>query len=328
VTASDLDRPRGPKAPRDQLAGPAIAVRGLRKRYGDLVVLDGLDLEIGRGELFALLGPNGAGKTTTVEILEGYRRPDAGDVRVLGLDPRHSARALRPRVGLMLQDGGIPSQARPRELLRLHAAFYADPAEPDALLGLVGLSGAANRPYRVLSGGERQRLSLGLALVGRPEMLILDEPTAGMDPAAKEAVRELIGELRSAGRTILLTTHELADAERLADRVGVLDRGRLVALGSPSDLIAGGTPRLRFGLGAALAAVDVASLEAALGGTLDPDGQPGRYCLAGRVPEPGLVAMLATWAAERGLLLHEVRTSGGSLEERFLELVRDSEDGS
>ncbi len=307
-------------------ASAAVVLRGLRKRYGGLVVLDGLDLEVQQGELFALLGPNGAGKTTTVEILEGYRRADAGEVSVLGLDPRRDAAALRPRLGLMLQGGGIAPQVRPRELLRLHAAFFADPADPDALLDLVGLTTAADRRYRLLSGGERQRLSLALALVGRPELLVLDEPTAGMDPAAKVLVRELIGELRSGGRTIILTTHELVDAERLADRVGVLDRGRLVALGTPAEVIAGGPPVLRFRSRGALGPDDAAELAGVLGATLVDDGAPGAYRVAGRAPDPDLVAALAAWAAGRGLLLDEVRTASGTLEERFLELVRAQED--
>ena len=310
----------------DGATAPAIAIRGLRKRYGALTVLDGLDLDVRPGELLALLGPNGAGKTTTVEILEGYRRADGGTARVLGLDPARDAAALRPRVGLMLQGGGIAPQARPRELLRLHAAFFADPADADALLDLVGLTGAADRRYRLLSGGERQRLSLALALVGRPELLILDEPTAGMDPAAKVLVRELLGALRAIGRTMLVTTHELADAERLADRVGLLDRGRLIALGTPAEVIAGGTPVLRFRARAPLNPADVDGLAAVLGGAFHEDGAPGRYRLAGRAPDPALVATLAAWAAERGLLLDEVRTTGGSLEERFLELVSESED--
>ena len=305
---------------------PAIAIRGLRKRYGALTVLDGLDLDVRPGELLALLGPNGAGKTTTVEILEGYRRADGGTARVLGLDPARDAAALRPRVGLMLQGGGIAPQARPRELLRLHAAFFADPADADALLDLVGLTGAADRRYRILSGGERQRLSLALALVGRPELLILDEPTAGMDPAAKVLVRELLGALRAIGRTMLVTTHELADAERLADRVGLLDRGRLIALGTPAEVIAGGTPVLRFRARAPLDSADVDGLAVVLGGALHEDGARGRYRLAGRAPDPALVATLAAWAAERGLLLDEVRTTGGSLEDRFLELVSGSEE--
>jgi len=321
VTVAALAAPVAAGADGD--AGPAIAVRGLRKRYGAVTVLDGLDLDVRPGELFALLGPNGAGKTTTVEILEGYRRADAGEIRVLGLDPAGDAATLRPRVGLMLQGGGIAPQARPRELLRLHAAFFADPADPDGLLDLVGLTEAAARRYRHLSGGERQRLSLALALVGRPELLILDEPTAGMDPAAKAVVRDLVMELRAGGRTILLTTHELADAERLADRVGVLDRGRLIALGTPAELVAGGTPVLRFRMAAALDATDTAALGAALGGRVQEEGSPGRYRLAGRAPDATLVAVLAGWAAERSILLEEIRTAGGTLEERFLELVRE-----
>jgi ABC-2 type transport system ATP-binding protein len=300
-------------------------VRGLRKSYGPLVVLDDLDLDVRRGELLALLGPNGAGKTTTVEILEGYRRADAGEVRVLGLDPAVGGSSLRARLGLMLQGGGIAPQARPRELMRLYARFYAEPAEPDALLDLVGLTGAASRPYKLLSGGERQRLSLALALVGRPELLILDEPTAGMDPAAKVTVRELIADLRAAGRTILLTTHELADAERLADRVAVLDRGRLVALGSPAELVAGSAPILRARLSRELDDVDAAALGVTLGGTIRSDGLPGRIRLDGRPPDPATVAALAAWCAERGLLVEELRTAGGTLEERFLELVAGEE---
>ena len=303
----------------------AISVRGLEKAYGTLKVLEGLDLEVRRGELLALLGPNGAGKTTTVEILEGYRHADAGEVRVLGRDPRRDGDALRPRMGIMLQQGGITPQGRPRELLRLHARLFAHPADPDDLLALLGLTDAARRRYKLLSGGEKQRLGLALALVGRPELLILDEPTAGMDPAAKQAVRSLIAELRAAGRTILLTTHELADVERLADRVVVIDRGRVVAAGSPAELVAGSGPVLRFRLGAALAPADAALLAAALGGSLERDGSIGHYRLAGAVPGPATVASLAAWCAERGLLLAELRTSGGTLEERFLELIAEPE---
>jgi ABC-2 type transport system ATP-binding protein len=235
----------GTASPGDELA---ISVRGLRKRYGELTVLDGLDFDVQRGQVVALLGPNGAGKTTTVEILEGYRRPDGGEVRVLGLDPRRDGGTLRPRVGVMLQQGGIMPAARPRELVRLHARLFADPADPDGLLELLGLAQAATRRYKLLSGGEKQRLALAMALVGRPELLVLDEPTAGMDPAAKAGVRELIGDLRAAGRTILLTTHELADVERLADHVVVIDRGRLLAAGTPAELVAGSAPALRFRL--------------------------------------------------------------------------------
>jgi ABC-2 type transport system ATP-binding protein len=308
----------------------AIEVRGLRKRYGALTVLDGLDLAVPRGELVALLGPNGAGKTTTVEILEGYRGSDGGEIRILGMDPTRDRAALHARVGLMLQNGGITPQGRPRELVRLHARFYADPADPDEMLELLGLTQAADRRYKLLSGGEKQRLSLALALVGRPEILILDEPTAGMDPAAKAVVRSLIADLRSAGRTILLTTHELADVERLADRVVVMDRGHVVAVGTPAELVAGSGPVLRFrlagvdGAGVAIDAAEVGALGAALGGTLLPDGAPGRHRLAGCVPDPRAIAYLADWCEEHGLLLAELQTSGGTLEERFLELIAES----
>ncbi len=305
----------------------AISVRGLRKRYGELTVLDGLDLEVRTGALVALLGPNGAGKTTTVEILEGYRRRDGGEVRVLGLDPRRDGGALRPRVGVMLQQGGIMPAARPRELVRLHARLFAEPADPDGVLELLGLTHAATRRYKLLSGGEKQRLALALALVGRPELLMLDEPTAGMDPAAKAAVRALIGDLRASGRTILLTTHELADVERLADHVVVIDRGRVLAAGTPAELVAESTPALRFRLATvdgrdpAVDADVLAGLGAALGGTIEDDGPAGRHRLAGREPDPRAVAVLASWCAERGLLLAEMRTTGGTLEERFLELI-------
>jgi len=307
----------------------AITVRGLRKRYGELTVLDGLDLDVQRGQLVALLGPNGAGKTTTVEILEGYRRPDAGTVRVLGFDPHHDGAILRPRVGVMLQQGGITPQGRPRELVRLHARLFANPADPDATLDLLGLTQAANRRYKLLSGGEKQRLALALALVGRPELLVLDEPTAGMDPAAKVTVRALIADLRAAGRTILLTTHELADVERLADHVVVIDRGKVLASGTPAELVAGSGLVLRFrlarpdGSGAAIHDGDLAALGAALGGTIEADGSHGHHRLAGRTPDPGTVAALASWCAQRDLLLAELRTSGGTLEERFLELIAE-----
>ena len=312
----------------------AITVRGLRKRYGELTVLDGLDLDVPRGQLVALLGPNGAGKTTTVEILEGYRRPDGGDVRVLGLDPQRDGAALRPRVGVMLQQGGITPQGRPRELIRLHARLFANPADPEALLDLLGLRGAADRRYKLLSGGERQRLALALALVGRPELLVLDEPTAGMDPAAKGAVRALIADLRAAGRTILLTTHELADVERLADHVVVIDRGRVLAAGTPSELVAGAGLALRFRLAmtdgsvAHLDAADQAELGTLLGGAIEADGSGGRHRLAGREPDPSTIAALASWSAGRGLLLAERRTTGGTLEERFLELIAAPDDAT
>jgi ABC-2 type transport system ATP-binding protein len=310
-------------------SGPAIAIRGLTKSYDGRTVVDGIDWEVDAGSIAALLGPNGAGKTTTVEIVEGYRRPDRGEVRVLGLDPTRDARTLRGRVGLMLQGGGIYPQARPRELIRLYARFYRDPLDPDGLLERVGLAEVAGSRYKVLSGGQRQRLALALALVGRPELVVLDEPTAGMDPAAKASTRELIGSLRDDGVTVVLTTHELADVERLADRMAILDRGRIVAQGTLAELAAGATARLRFSLRSAIDEADRVALETLLRGSgstgsavrLVVDGGVGRYRLDGTSPGPGSIAALAAWAAERGVLIVELRTSGASLEDRYLELT-------
>jgi ABC-2 type transport system ATP-binding protein len=308
---------------------PAVRATDVRKAYGGREVLTGVSFDVSRGELFALLGPNGAGKTTTVEILEGYRRVDGGTVRVLGLDPARDGARLRPRIGLMLQEGGIDPRTTPREALRLYASFYEDPEAPDRLLELVDLGAAAGTRYRRLSGGEKQRLGLALALIGRPELLVLDEPTAGMDPAAKQATRERIAALRAAGTTILLTTHELGDVERLADHVAVLDRGRVVAYGTPAELTGAGAPRVRFRLSTPLRDGDAAALLASIlpagtnGTRLVSAGAGAAYELQGlgAAPDPRLVAALAAWCAERGLLMTDLRLGAASLEERYLELV-------
>jgi ABC-2 type transport system ATP-binding protein len=306
----------------------AVHADHVRKAYGPREILRGVSFEVRRGELFALLGPNGAGKTTTVEILEGYRRVDHGSVRVLGLDPVRDGGRLRPRIGLMLQEGGIDPRTTPREALALYARFYRDPEDPDRLLEMVDLGNAGGTRYRRLSGGEKQRLGLALALIGRPELLVLDEPTAGMDPAAKQATRERISALRAAGTTILMTTHELGDVERLADHVAVLDRGRLVAFGTPAELTGAGAPRVRFRLSTVLEDGDddalVAAVAAGDSGTHLVQAGPGpSYELQGlgEVPTPAMVAALAAWCAERGLLITELRLGAASLEERYLELV-------
>ncbi|HUD16682.1 MAG TPA: ABC transporter ATP-binding protein, partial [Acidimicrobiales bacterium] len=215
---------------------PAISIAGMRKSYGNLVAVEGLDLEIASGELVAILGPNGAGKTTTVEILEGYRRPDQGRVSVLGLDPSRDGRQLRPLVGLMLQDGGIYPTLKVRESVVLFASFFLDPSDPGELLERVGLTERAGTRFRQLSGGEKQRLSLALALVGRPQVLFLDEPTAGMDPRARLLTWEIVEEAKRAGATVVLTTHSMEEAERLADRVAILNQGALIAFDSPARL--------------------------------------------------------------------------------------------
>jgi ABC-2 type transport system ATP-binding protein len=216
----------------------AIEVAGLVKRYGDRPVLAGLALTVAAGEVVALLGPNGAGKSTTVEIIEGFRRPDAGTISVLGEDPSRAGRAWRARLGIMLQDGGFDIRARPAETLRQYAAFHADPRSPDELLDLAGLRAVAATPYRRLSGGERQRLSLAVALVGRPEVLLLDEPTAGMDPEARAVTRQIVADERAQGAAILLTSHDLVDVERMADRVAILVGGTIAADGSVAAVVA------------------------------------------------------------------------------------------
>jgi ABC-2 type transport system ATP-binding protein len=302
------------------MTDPVISVEGLTKRYGVRTVVDGVSLEVRPGEVVAMLGPNGAGKTTTVEIIEGYRVRDGGSVRVLGVDPARGGRDHRARVGLMLQEGGIDLRARPAESLRQYAAFHADPLDPDGLLDELGLRSVATTPYRRLSGGERQRLGFALALVGRPEVLVLDEPTAGMDPEGRAVVRARIATERGAGTALLVTSHELADVERIADRIAILVAGRIEASGTPAELAAGLRPRLRFRLDAGLDAEALGSLSTALGTEITVlDGT--RYEVAGPVPTPRLVAALATWCATADRLIVESRTVGGSLEDAYLELT-------
>src|SRR3954469_17289897 len=214
----------------------AISIRGLVKRYGEFPAVDGLDLDIRRGEIFALLGPNGAGKTTTVEICEGYRGRDGGEVLVLGADPARGDRAWKAQLGIVLQSGAGDSQLTCRELLQAQASYYPDPRDPDEVLELVGLTGKAKARGRSLSGGQRRRLDVALGIVGRPTLLFLDEPTTGFDPEARRQFWSLIRSLRDLGTTMLLTTHYLDEAEALADRVGVIARGRLIEVAVPSAL--------------------------------------------------------------------------------------------
>jgi ABC-2 type transport system ATP-binding protein len=310
--------------------GPAVVVDGLVKRYAARTVVDGVSFEVAAGELVALLGPNGAGKTTTVETVEGYRRPDGGRVRVLGVDPLAGGRALRARVGLMLQGGGVDPRARPRELLRLFARFHDGARPADELLRLVGLEGVATTPFRRLSGGERQRLGLALALVGRPEVLVLDEPTAGMDPEARAVTRSIIGEARADGAAILLTSHDLTEVERLADRVVVIDEGRVIATGAPSTLGAGAGTVVRVRLDRPLPDPAMAALRDHLlaispGAIVEAEHEAFRYRLtelsAGSTEARMAVAALAAVCAEAGCLIVELRTDGGSLEEIYLSLL-------
>src|ERR1035437_4811833 len=212
---------------------PAVECSDLVLRYGSTTAVAGVSLEADAGEVVAVLGPNGAGKTSTIETLEGYRTPAGGAVRVLGLDPRAEHRSLVSRIGVMLQRGGVYPMLGPRRVIELFAGYYSAPEPTDALLELVGLRGVERTPWRHLSGGERQRLSLALALIGRPEVVFLDEPTAGVDPEGRIGLREIIAGCRQRGICVILTTHALAEAERLADRVVIIDHGRKLAEDSP-----------------------------------------------------------------------------------------------
>ena len=221
-------------------ASPAVEVDGLVMRYGDKVAVAGLSLSVEPHTITAVLGPNGAGKTTTLETCEGYRRPHDGRVSVLGLDPRRDRAALLPRIGVMLQSGGAWSGVRAREMLDHVARLHAHPLDTGMLSDRLGLADCGRTPYRRLSGGQQQRLALALALVGRPELVFVDEPTAGMDPQARRTTWELLEELRADGVTVVLTTHYMDEAERLADRVHILDHGALIASGTPLELTRGG----------------------------------------------------------------------------------------
>lgn len=299
---------------------PAIVVDALSIRYGDLTAVDELSFTAMPGRVLALLGPNGAGKTSTVETLEGYRRPSGGSVRVLGLDPVTDHRRLMPRIGVMLQQGGVYTGIRPLEALRLFAAYYDDPADPNELLDRVGLAERRRTTWRNLSGGEQQRLSLALALVGRPQVAFLDEPTAGIDPSGRRLIRQVIADLRADGVTVILTTHDLDEAEKLADHVLIIDHGRLLASGSPSELMrSGATDELRFG---APAGVDTAALADAVGSPVS-EPVPGEYVVAG-APTPALVAAVTAWLAEHDLPLADLHAGRQSLEDVFLRLTDDA----
>ncbi|MFI9234576.1 ABC transporter ATP-binding protein [Streptomyces cinnamoneus] len=300
-------------------AEPAVAVHGLVKRYGAKAAVDGLDLSVATGGVTAVLGPNGAGKTTTIETCEGYRRPDAGTVRVLGLDPVADSAALRPRIGVMLQSGGIYAGARAEEMLRHTASLHAHPLDVDALIERLGLGDCGRTAYRRLSGGQQQRLSLAMAVVGRPELVFLDEPTAGLDPQARHATWNLVRELRADGVTTVLTTHYMDEAEQLADDVAIIDGGKVVAQGSPEELCRGGAENsLRFH---GRPGLDLASLLKALpadSAAVEP--APGSYRVSGTV-DPQLLATVTSWCAQHGVMPDRITVERHTLEDVFLELT-------
>lgn len=302
-----------------RVSAPAVEIDALVKRYGSTRAVDGLSLTVRRGSITAVLGPNAAGKTTTLECCEGLRRPDSGRVTVLGLDPVRDSRALRPRVGVMIQESsGLYPSARPAELLRHLARLHARPLDVDALMDRLGLDAGGRTTIRRLSGGQRQRVALAAALVGRPELVFLDEPTAGLDPHARRATWDLLGDLQHDGVTVVLSTHLIDEAERLADHVVIVDRGRVLTAGPPESLTADadqvvqfdGPPRLALG-----------SLRTALpAGAAVTETAPGRYLVEAPV-DPSLLATLTSWCAANGVLAHELSVGRRTLEDVFLELT-------
>lgn len=297
---------------------PVVRIQSLVKRYGTKTAVDGLDLEASAG-ITAVLGPNGAGKTTTIETCEGYRRPDAGTVRVLGLDPVAQSGELRPRLGVMLQSGGVYSGARADEMLRHVAKLHARPLDVDALIERLGLGSCGRTTYRRLSGGQQQRLALAMAVVGRPELVFLDEPTAGLDPQARRATWDLVRDLRSDGVSVILTTHHMDEAEELSDGVAIIDAGRVIAQGSPEQLCRGGAENtLRF---IGRPGLDVASLLKALpADSAAAELTPGSYRVSGKI-DPQLLATVTSWCAQHGVMPDRISVERHTLEDVFLELT-------
>lgn len=296
-----------------------VRLRGVTKRYGPTTAVSGLDLQVNTAEVLALLGPNGAGKTTTVEMCEGFIRPDAGSVEVLGLDPFADNAQLRARIGVMLQGGGGYPAARAGEMLHLVASYAANPLDPEWLLSTLGLTDSARTTYRRLSGGQQQRLALACAIVGRPELVFLDEPTAGMDAHARLVVWELIDGLRRDGVTVVLTTHQLQEAEELADRIVIIDHGLAVAEGTPADLMrSGAEDQLRF---TAPRGLDLSPLASALPrGYRAAELTPGDYLVEGKI-DPQVLATVTAWCARLNVLATDMRVEQRSLEDVFLDLT-------
>jgi ABC-2 type transport system ATP-binding protein len=295
----------------------AVEVQNLVMRYGDVTAVDGIWFTAQAGQVTAVLGPNGAGKTSTVEALEGFRRPTSGVVRVAGLDPITQHNELVSHIGVMLQDGGVYPSMRAGEAAELFCAYHGNVNEPTELIARVGLGDRTTRTWKQMSGGEQQRLKLALALAGKPDVVFLDEPTAGVDAEGRIVIRDVIRTLAAEGVAVVLTTHELGEAERLADHIVILDRGRLVATGTLAELRGQGErEEIRF---AAAAGLDVDSLGSYLGATAS-EPTPGEYVVRA-VPSPDNVARLTGWLAERNLPLADLRAGRQSLEDIFLRLT-------
>ncbi len=294
-----------------------VIVEDLHKRYGDNHAVRGLSLTVEEGEVFAIVGPNGAGKTTTVEILEGHRRPSSGRVEVAGFDPATGGRAFRERIGIVLQECGIEERFSVRELVTLHAGLYPSPRGIDEVIALVGLTGKADERTKTLSGGQRRRLDLALGLIGDPDVLFLDEPTTGFDPSARRQAWDVVAGLCEVGKTVILTTHYMEEAYRLADRVAVVAAGELVALGTPDELVdrvAGGRVVIEFRLPPD---VDVSRLPPVVG-DLQADGH---VVVVETVSPTGDLAVLTRWAVVHDVEFEQLRLRHGSFEEAYLDLI-------
>jgi len=306
-------------------AEPAVAVRGLKKSYGDVSALAGIDLEIEHGEVFSLLGPNGAGKTTFVEILEGYRGRSGGEARVLGVDPAHGTRAWRARLGIVLQSTAAFEGLSVEELVAHFARFYPAPMAVSRVIGLVGLEGKRKQRWTSLSGGQKRRVDLALGLIGDPELIFLDEPTTGFDPAARRQAWDVVRELTSLGKTVVLTTHYLDEAEALADRVAVIIAGQVVEVSTPREL--GGRAR-------AVAHVTFSASDALAGKPLpvlrgEVRADDGRFVITTDYPT-AVVAVLTEWAASHGLdEIPALAVTRPSLEDTYLRMIaeREARDG-
>ena len=300
----------------------AVVVDSLEMRYGSKTAVDGLSLTVARGSVTAVLGPNGAGKTTTLETCEGYRRPQRGSVRVLGLDPHTDRRALLPRIGVMLQEGGAWSGVRAEEMLRHAASLHADPLPHGLLVERLGLAACGRTPYRRLSGGQKQRLALAMAIVGRPELVFVDEPTAGMDPQARRDTWDLLREMRADGVSVVLTTHYMDEAESLADTVHIIDHGRLIASGSPVELTRGGrVSTIRLVVTRPFPPGAPESLTAALGPATTVTVLDPLSLLVTGPADGSTLPRVSRWCEEHDVLPESLNLGTRSLEDVFLELT-------
>jgi ABC-2 type transport system ATP-binding protein len=298
-------------------AQPVVEIEHLKKSYGDVRAVDDVSFEVFRGEIFGFVGPNGAGKTTTIECAEGLRRPDGGRVRVLGLDPAADGYRLKERLGIQLQQAALPPQMKVREALTLFAAFYPQAEDADPLLARMGLEDKRNARFDRLSGGQKQRLFIALALINKPELIVLDELTTGLDPQSRRAMWDLVRAIRDSGRTVVLTTHFMEEAERLCDRVAIIDRGRLVALDTPEKLIrsVAAENRVVFSTDAAF---DPGPMKSLPGATLV-ERAGDRVVVHGR--NPRLVVDVVEYLSQKDVPIRDLRTEQADLEDVFLALT-------